>query len=552
MGVHSTPPEVEPMTRDATRAFLVLLVSGAGIAGCTESDWSVPSDVAGSPTSATKRTLAPDWTPERLGPAAWYVASAKDFVVAKDGAARWADRSGNARDATQASRSGTPELFEDGWSGAPTLHFDGGRQLVVKSWAEALTGENADYSVLAVMRSGAPAQNAAIAGFWDPNGGGFAWAGLKGSDGLTLLDLTQTHGLSDSQMYTAPHDLGTLPHVVAWRYRASSESIELTVDGSTTVSSKLAPIEALPAMPLVIGAKSQLPTGGFVGDLSELVIVERALPDTDVSDFVAYARANWPSLSTEGSADPCVAADGARSPETTRCDDGNAETYGDHCSAGLCVGKPARDGSPAELAPAAWYHAGSAEVAVTEGGVSTWFDRTPNHADLTQGFYFGRPTFDDRGWDGAREPALRFGGHALLRRARWQDMPSGSDAPFTVFAVLRAKDPASGGFASLLPANGEKLPDLGADRHVVVWQQSSSGVTLTLDGHSENLAAESPRKGGGQQEFLVGSERPFAPAMFDGYIAELALIPGLLADEEVARLCRYAADEWGGIRLTQN
>jgi hypothetical protein len=37
--------------------------------------------------------------------------------------------------------------------------------------------------------------------------------------------------------------------------------------------------------------------------------------------------------------------------------------------------------------------------------------------------------------------------------------------------------------------------------------------------------------------------------MFDGEVAELALIPGALSDAQVAALGRYAEDEWGGLEL---
>jgi len=415
---------------------LVLLTSASF--GCSEVASNGASDPGGERDVASGRALRAGFTPERLEPAAWYVASAKDFAVAGDGTVRWTDRSGHARNATHPSASGAPELVENGWFGAPTVHFDGTRCLSTAPWTSAPIGATSDFSVLAVMRSSALGQTASIAGFWDPNGGGVAWAGLNGSTGVTLLDLTRTHSLADSQMYTAPLDLGDAPHVVVWRYDSSTERIALTVDGTTTRSNALAPIDGLPPMPLVIGASNLLPTGAFAGDLSELVLVGHALSDADVSDFTEYARRSWPNLPSAKSLDPCSLADGSASLETTRCDDADATTYGDHCSAGRCVGVVARAGSPAELAPLAWYHAGAAEVALANGGVSTWFDRTPNHFDLSQGFDYGRPLEDARGWDGVNKPALKFGGHHLLRRTGWTALPHGEDTAFTLFAVLRA------------------------------------------------------------------------------------------------------------------
>jgi hypothetical protein len=558
---------------------LVFLTSASF--GCTEGASNGPNDPGDERDLVSGRALRAGFTPERLEPAAWYVASAKDLVVAGDGTVRWTDRSGHARDATHPSASGAPELVENGWFGAPTVHFDGTRYLSTAAWTTAPAGANADFSVLAVMRSGAAVQSAVLAGFWDVNGGGVAWAGLNGSTGVTLPDLTRIHSLSDTQTYTSSHDLGDAPHVVVWRYDSSKERIALTVDGSTTQSNVLAPIDGLPPMPLVIGASSLFSTGTFVGDISELVLVGHAISDADVSNFTEYARRSWPNLPTEVNEDPCSLADGSASPEATRCDDGNAQTYGDHCSAGTCAGDTPRAGSPADLAPLAWYHAGAAEVALADGRVSTWFDRTPNHFDLSQGFDYGRPLADAHGWDGVNKPALKFGGHHLLRRTGWTSLPRGTDT-FTLFAVLRSNPSSSAGVAAFaqhdhyslvscqikktagrtaldlfrMTDNGEKHEftratddDLGTADHVVIWRYSPEVTKLTVDGRTAAITETMPPGAFTPDELLVGSARHFAPSTFDGYLAELAVIPDALSASEVARLSRYAENEWGGITL---
>jgi len=274
-------------------------------------------------------------------------------------------------------------------------------------------------------------------------------------------------------------------------------------------------------------------------------------------------------------------ADGAPSPETTRCDDGDALTYGDRCSGGICAGAAARPGSPADLAPLAWYHAGAAEVALADGRVSTWFDRTLNHFDLSQAFYEGRPLADARGWDGVNRPALKFGGHHLLRRTGWTALPHGTDTAFTLFAVLRKNPSSSAGVAAFARRDGYSLisyqfkqtagrtaldlfrttddgekqeftgganDDLGPGGHVLIWRYSPEATKLTLDGRTAVTGA-TPPGAFTPDELLVGSARHFAAASFDGSLAELAVIPDTLSGSEVASLSRYAADEWGGITL---
>jgi hypothetical protein len=568
-----------------TRRFARALVLGTiGLLGCGQRDPSLANVVGDEPATASEHVLKSGWTPQDLGPAAWYVASRDDFVFRKnDGKFAWLDRTGN-HDATSGTvPEGSPKLVEDGWFGAATLHFDGGDLLSVPAWSDAPSGRAADFSILAVMRAGA-VQDASIAGFWDPNGG-FVWAELKASNGLTLPDLTRTFGLASGQMYTAPHDLGTAPHVIAWRYLSSTETIEVTVDGTTSASTSLGPIGELPAMPFIIGAKSLLPTGTFTGDLSELVVVGRAISEAEVRDFTDYARLTWPLLPARGSADPCTRADGAASPDFTRCDDGNAETYGDRCAAGACIGDVPRAGSPAELSTVAWYHAGAAEVAVTGGRVSTWFDRTANHLDLSQAFDAGRPKLDDRGWDGVNKPALAFGGHDLLRRGHAAGLPDTGASDFTVFGVVRADGGENAGLASWASGDGYRRatirlgnnagptllarlgtdavapnadfldglrPDLGTSRHVVIWQYSPANTKVTVDGRTTSVTNPAPLGNFKPTAAIVGGASDFGPAYFKGNLAELALISGPLSELEVAKLSRYARDEWGGITLCES
>lgn len=574
------------------RFAVVLSVGIGGLLGCSEAQRSRASRSDDAVIGTAAQALEAGWTPNNLSPSAWYAAGPADYVPTHDGnnainGYKWIDRSANHRDATTTSpwSSGWPTLAGSGASAA--LQFRNGSVLSAPAGSDAPTGTNRDFGVLALIHS-LGAQSAAVAAWWDPNGGGFVWAGLKNSNGITLPDLTRTYGLAYGQMFTGPHDVGAGWHVVAWRYTSSTQKMQITVDGATSTSNELAPISDLPSMPFVIGAKSLLPTGVYTGDISELVVVGHAVLDSDVQNYTDYARAAWSgqNIPAQGSNDPCTMADGSAVPDLplVRCDDTDPSTYGDHCSAGHCAGAAPLNGSPATLSPLAWYHAGNQEVVLTDGGVSTWFDRSSYHADLSQGFYNGRPSEADAGWDGATKPALNFHGGNILKRYGWSGVPAGAGSAFTAYAVVRLSADQNAtviswvngndyGRASCQFANGgngtaldllrtDELgsnqefkdtlnPALGTGNHVVVWRYSPEFGKLTVDGRTATVSGPAAVGVIAPTELLVGAANDVAPALFSGYLAEFAVMSGAISDGQVAQLSQYAHDEWGGITLCQ-
>ena len=487
--------------------------------------------------------------------------------------AQWNDRSGHGRHAVQASYWARPVYSATGWNGTqPTVTFNG-NILAVQDWLGAPIGTNAAFTVLAVVRS-AMAQDAAVASWWTATGGGEAWAAFKPNNGQTHLDLTRVFQLGPGQMYEGSQDLGTQRHALVWRYAPVTETLSLAVDGSITSSSSMPPIGDLPSMPLIIGAKSDLPTGLFHGDLSELVIVPAAISDEDIQNFTDYARQQWQDVSPQNTAGPCFDASGQPSPSSTRCDDGNPATYGDHCVAGVCAGSAPVAGSPVELSPSAWYRAGAQEVALTDGTVSTWFDRTSNHLDLFQAFYYGRPALALTGWPGSK-PTLHFNNGAIWRHA-WGGTPAGSNAAFSVLAVFRSgvttqdagiaswwhSEGASRVSCKLKHAGGMALDlfrydsngvtqefagttDVAADIHAAVWRYAPEGSKLTLDGSTQTTSGGVSLAPLGFNSFLVGASTFLPTDLFTGDISELAVVPRSITDTEVNTFERYAHDEWG-------
>lgn len=567
--------------------WVVSAAVAAGWLGCSEG--ALPTtDSEPSVATKTKQALDPGWTPDSLDRLAHYVAGPSPAYanIVNGGVQTWVDRSGNGHHLTMDNSCCYPEYHDTGWVGKPTLTFAGHHLLIGAPWSGAPNGLNEAVTVLAVMRSAGP-QDAGIASWWDVNGGGILWAGLRKADALpapnqlTLLDLTRNHEFVWTQPFQSPHDIGTTRHVVAWGVDPASQTIRLSVDGTTSASTGLQPIEGLPAMPLYVGAASGLPTGLFSGDLSELIVVRGSMSDHDIQNYTEWASTNWGGIGGPGSADPCFDANNNPTPDTTRCDDGLPNTYGDHCSSGTCVGTVPPPGGPAGLAPIGWYHAGPAEVVITGGGVSTWYDRSPHHNHLFEGFYYGRPIVAPEPWGANKPSPLRFSGNQAIRRQGWDAVPNGDESPFTLLAVVRsvpsqnaalaswwrreggtsvtAMVKPSGALATLgLFRNDDYLntqtypstPTLDMGPHVLVWRYGHGVTKFTIDGATTQSADATVVAPMDATEFLIGAQNDVASTLFHGDIAELALVPGSLTDAQVDAFDSYAQQEWGGFTLT--
>jgi RHS repeat-associated protein len=577
-------------SRIGFRVVALVALGAGGWFGCSSEE---PTSTPNEPVASIVQHLDPGWNVDgNLQPVAWYLATAGDFD--KDNTtneiSKWREHRGNGLDLTQTFGPGKPHYVADGWNAThATVRFDGGDLLSRSAWSLAPTGTDQAFSILAVVRSALQTQNGAVAAWWAQEG--HVWAYLKPSSGQLLPELIRTYGSSDTQMYNGPHDLGSganQRHVIAWRYSPSDHVMKVTLDGTTTSSSAMPAIGPLTSMPFIVGAKSLLPTGMFQGDISELVITNTVLSDAEVQNFTEYARIQWGDLPAQGSADPCVYADGSATPAEleVRCDDGNANTVGDRCAFGSCVGAEPIAGSPRSYVPGpiGWYHAGRSEVTITDDRVARWFDRTSNHRDLMQGFYNGRPTLEPSGWSSTpqNKPTIRFSGGQVMRDNGWTGAVTGDDAQFSVLAVMRAEEDQNVGVASWWNLSGggrvscllntvgsgcfpelyrsddnyatqafadssDPNMDLQATQHVVVWRFTPEVARFTVDGVTKEVTNATSLGPITPTSFLVGTATNFAPTLFKGHIAELAVIPRSLTDAEVASFRSYAQQEWGGL-----
>jgi hypothetical protein len=519
-------------------------------------------------------------TPNSFAPAAWYVASPNDVRRVGNGVVEWFDRSGHNRhlQGPASVASWQPTYSDAGWNGnQPAVTFDGSALLRLDHWSDVPTGDDRAFTVLAVMRSGAAsAQPAGVASWWNENGQGNVWCQLRTAGPRTLLDLSRMDPLLMGQVHTDGHDLGALPHVVAWRF--GGEVSKLTVDGVTTTSPAQPSLSAISTdNTFLLGVTSALPTGMFTGDIAELVVVPSSLSDVDVAGFRAYALQKWGGMSASAPPDPCRSAAGQPLPPTTVCDDGNAATVADRCQSGACVGQIAGAGSPAGLSPLVWYSAADLDTSTSGSPVLQWFDRSGNGRHLTQIFPPGQPTFQATGWSGD-QPAIRFDGGKAFRREEWAGTPAGNDSSFTVLAVLRSAVqqnasvaswwyPGGDGAACRLTSSGTgtvvdllrrdatlmtqdfaATGDIGTTTgHVIAWRFSPETAKLTVDGTTTTVGPLPSLGSISISTFLVGVRDIYGSEFFRGDLAELAIVPGSVSDAAIANFRSYAQQKWHGL-----
>lgn len=149
-----------------------------------------------------------------------------------------------------------------------------------------------------------------IASFYGPSGGGWVAGSLAANAGH-LVGTTRRQGQEgpfDAQLYSGTIDLGTSPHLLAYRYDGAGRH-KITVDDQTETSMILPPVQAVgaPDMQLFVGRADNLYWHNFGGKLAELVVVGRDLADREVAAYRAYAAHEWGGLPCKATPVPgCV------------------------------------------------------------------------------------------------------------------------------------------------------------------------------------------------------------------------------------------------------
>ena len=250
--------------------------------------------IPGDPANPIVTIIEPGLSAASFSPLAWYVASPSDVVLSNGAVSVWHDRSGNGFDVSNHLAHGRPTYNAAGWNDSkPTLTFSGTNLLRLTGWSGFPGGNDVPFTVLGVIRSAAT-QNGSVLAWWSSEGWGSVRASVVNSSGSALLELARQDGSWITQTQSTTSAIGNDRHFVAWRF--SPEVLKVTVDGTTSSSPTLASLDTVLLDTFLIGARTDLPTWLFQGDISELVVIPSTLSDSEVEQFRTNAKNYWGGL----------------------------------------------------------------------------------------------------------------------------------------------------------------------------------------------------------------------------------------------------------------
>jgi hypothetical protein len=275
--------------------------------------------------TAASSSVTPSATTSIAGLQAWYDASdastlfdatsGGSLVAADGGVARWEDKSGNGRHATQ-STSGSRPLRKTGIkNGLPVLRFDGSNDsMSIPSSAATfkfLHGGSTGYSIFAVVgvRAINTRERILETGRWgspDGDGGGIGctW-GIEPSGsvtfaaagGTTVIANSSASGLLSTPNFYALSNVGNVSSGTA------SVRSSMRVNGGAAITNN-----SQTGTPSTANSRLNLTFGFGVGhngdgtieyeqyadlDFCEIIIYNSALSDTDRSAVESYLMAKW-------------------------------------------------------------------------------------------------------------------------------------------------------------------------------------------------------------------------------------------------------------------
>lgn len=226
----------------------------------------------------------PAWTPSLIQTALWLdAADANTITLNGATVSQWTDKSGNGRNATQATAASQPTYNATGILGKPALSFDGANDsLGISEWSSS-----PPYSVFVVLQKNSAAQAAWNGVFLISQSGNIVfWMGQfattatgarLGNDYLAEhLDVTGFYQLDVPNVYAAVQS-GTY-ELTAWRDGNQLGSLALTNIGQASRS-------------LTLGRSTITTVNGFI---SEVVMVsEAALSVSNRQKLEGYLAWKW-------------------------------------------------------------------------------------------------------------------------------------------------------------------------------------------------------------------------------------------------------------------
>jgi hypothetical protein len=207
--------------------------------------------------------------------------------------ARWEDKSGNARHATQSTSGSRPTRKTNQQNSLDGLDFDGTNDtLLVNSVATFFSGINPSHTVIAVAKTdvtGSAQDLFSAANSANNNENSRAvW-----NNGSQKLSISRENTSPTSKLATGSTNLGTSAKVAAWVFDGTNGQVFL--NGTADVSStNLAHPESLPFNQCAVGSLPRSsPAVFFNGLVFEVIVYNSALSDANRRLVEASLITKW-------------------------------------------------------------------------------------------------------------------------------------------------------------------------------------------------------------------------------------------------------------------
>ena len=233
--------------------------------------------------------------------------------------ARWLDRSGGSRNASQPNSNQQPTLVDSAIDGLPAVRFDGADDWLTNT-TENLAASGQPRTVLAVGRAAKEGRGGAMICFRRTTaGGGTVFAAQHIN--LTGVYYVYSDGVNGAGNSTLPIDRFRglhEPFVTTFVSRGAGQKLLVTVNGKDQpVSQPGAVGPDAGATGFTIGSREDIPPGDqcWSGDLAEVLVYDRELSADELKEAGAYLAtkyaltSDYPRRSTPAAADAVLVAE---------------------------------------------------------------------------------------------------------------------------------------------------------------------------------------------------------------------------------------------------
>lgn len=359
-----------------------------------------------SPTTAKisnqSETVEPktgSWSPAEISPAAWYdAADATTFILSSGAVSQWNDKSGNARNISQATTTQRPTFA------SKTVSFDGIDDLLFNTDAFMYVNNRVDIYVVGAFDS--TTADRRLLGESSSSNSNQLYLPFQ-SMGASVTDLSTMGAYirDDANIIRFQHDTKSLSATGAldlstrkfYQVRDTGNSLTGRVNGgiATTVNYDRGNttltnfgIGGIPPRP-----DSTTGSAWMRADVNEIIIVPSLLSDSDRQKIEGYLAHKW-SLTGNLPADhPYKLSSPGRSASKTDTVKNSPVAISIPKQQKPLTPKAAL-WSPTEIAPTAWYDAAdTSTIAASNGRVSQWNDKSGGAKHLKMAKASNQPTY---------------------------------------------------------------------------------------------------------------------------------------------------------------